>query len=122
MTGQDKYNRAKISLVFGLTSLLIILLSGCVSSGKFEGMTKERNTALEQKVDGSVSEVKQVVEIKFADQDGKVKGLMEGGASPTSKRRIAPGSNAIAASLPPQAPHIKQIAAAATAAPEPPPT
>ncbi len=51
MTGQDKYNRAKIGFVFGLTSLLIILLSGCVSSGKFEGMTKERNTALEQNVE-----------------------------------------------------------------------
>lgn len=51
MTGQDKYNRAKIGIVFGLTSLLIMLLSGCVSSGKFEGMTKERNTALEQNVE-----------------------------------------------------------------------
>ncbi len=39
----------KTSLFFGLTGLLLMLLSGCVSSGKFEGMTKERDVALEEK-------------------------------------------------------------------------
>ena len=52
MSGQivdRQSNWMKTGLFFGLTGLLLMLLSGCVSSGKFEGMTKERDTALTEK-------------------------------------------------------------------------
>ena len=52
MSGQNLNQRCgwvKTGLLFGLTGILLMLLSGCVSSGKFEGMTKERDMALEEK-------------------------------------------------------------------------
>ena len=52
MSGQNSNQRCgwvKTGLLFGLTGILLMLLSGCVSSGKFEGMTKERDVALEEK-------------------------------------------------------------------------
>lgn len=52
MTGQ-RFNRqsgwVKTGFFFGLTGLVLMMLSGCVSSGKYEGMVKERDVALEEK-------------------------------------------------------------------------
>ena len=42
-------NLVRTGLLLGLTSLLFVTLSGCVSSGKFDGMVKERDMALEEK-------------------------------------------------------------------------
>ena len=52
MSGQNLNQRCgwvKTGLLFGLVGLLLMLLSGCVSSGKYKGMTKERDVALEEK-------------------------------------------------------------------------
>ena len=52
MTGQ-RFKRqsgwVKTGYFFGLTGLVLMMLSGCVSSGKYEGMVKERDVALEEK-------------------------------------------------------------------------
>jgi chemotaxis protein MotB len=53
MTGQ-RFRRqggwVKSGFFFGLIGLVLMMLSGCVSSGKYEGMVKERDLALEEKV------------------------------------------------------------------------
>jgi len=52
MTGQRFARQSgwiKTGLFFGLTGLALMAFSGCVSSGKYEGMVKERDLALEEK-------------------------------------------------------------------------
>ncbi len=52
MTGQkniQQYSWVKTGLFFGLTGLVFMLLSGCVSSGKYEGMVQERDVVLEER-------------------------------------------------------------------------
>jgi chemotaxis protein MotB len=52
MTGQ-RFRRqsgwVKSGFFLGLIGLVLMMLSGCVSSGKYEGMVKERDVALEEK-------------------------------------------------------------------------
>ena len=42
----QQFGWVRTGLMYGLTGLVIVLVSGCVSSGKFDGMVKERDMAL----------------------------------------------------------------------------